>query len=144
MKRYEKQIHKDAAKRMKDAEREQRREEQVLARQWKEYYKYQEKETRKWRKATAHHPELNYPSTPVVPAQDTHHHGLHLHSPHVAHQTATRPLPSPFVTSTGAYTAQYLPVGEALGGQGTPMLPSLAAFGVVGTPVRGDGSVMSR
>lgn len=39
MKRYEKQVQKDTLKRGKAEERERRREEKVLAKQWKEYYK---------------------------------------------------------------------------------------------------------
>jgi hypothetical protein len=172
MKQYEKQVQKDTLKRGKAEERERRREETVLAKQWKDYYKcvsyalspillcsdkarglihdrrQQEKETKKWRKATTHHPELNYPSTPLPSEGAHHHHGIHLHSPHISHQQATRPLPTPFHANSGAYTAQYLPVNGPLGSpahvQQAPMLPSLAAFGVVDTGVRADGSAMSR
>lgn len=40
MKRYQKQVEKDAGKRSKAEEREKRREEKVLAKQWKEHYKF--------------------------------------------------------------------------------------------------------
>ncbi|KAJ9101995.1 hypothetical protein QFC20_005144 [Naganishia adeliensis] len=154
MNRYEKQLQQDSAKRTKAAERERRRDEQVWAKQWKGYHKQQEKETKKWRKATTHPPELNhsdpYASTRLPGNADDHHHhhGMHLHSPHphIGQQHATRPLPLPFVTNSGVYTAQCLPVdGAGAVGAGQPMvLPSLAAFGVVHGPVRAEGSIMSR
>lgn len=107
----------------------------------------QEKETKAWRKATAHHPELNYPSARAIPASSSgHHHSFHLHSPHVSHQGATRPLPQAFPAHTGAYQAQYLPFGGVLGQQQqqAPLLPSLAAFGVVDPRAAPEQGVMSR
>ncbi|KAI5455370.1 hypothetical protein NCC49_000184 [Naganishia albida] len=149
LERYEKQVARDALKRGKAEERERRREEKVLAKQWKAFYKQQEKETKAWRKATAHHPELNYPPARAIPASSSgHHHSFHLHSPHVSHHGATRPLPRMVPAHAGAYQAQYLPVGGVLGQQQqqqqAPLLPSLAAFGVVDPRVAPEQGVMSR
>lgn len=113
----------------------------------------QEKETKRWHKATAHHPELNDPqgAGTILPHQQPHHHALHLHSPHVTHASAyqlARPLPRAFPTNTGSFTAQYLPINGHLGSPegSAPLLPSLAAFGVVdpGAGHGAHGSVMSR
>ncbi|GHJ86062.1 hypothetical protein NliqN6_2464 [Naganishia liquefaciens] len=137
LKRYMNQVQKDAAKSAKQQERIRQREEKAAAKQWKQYYKAQEKETKKWRKATAHHPEMNHAcDTASIPSQQSHHHTFHLHSPHVTHAPAyqpTRPLPHAFQTNPDSFLAQYLPIDGDLGGpeQSAPLLPSLEAFGVV-------------